>query len=813
MPYADEGFVDVTVSAPDAADATLVEGMEYFNPANKKAGVDGGLIDRIINASIFDSSTGDPLPGAHVIVGHLAPDQRICVTDDRGQCVISEHGLRGTYTITAAKKDYSAYTIAEFGGENVTIYIRPQDPPVPQGPPSPPGVLNVNINELTGEIQGTLHGLGKYVLPPPPSCDIAGSPDGEQCTKCSETQACPGELSCQTINDTGSWCLKPCSSSDDCATGFTCAALGDDGLVCVPHGGELRAECGTGRRNFCGSNPDPGQGRFVDAEGKFEITSRMGEVTVYCIAGYTHPVTAVFVPTYMGIAPTVVVGLDQTIEEVDVYLTIPLNRTLRARVFDLPQHPDGVLDVTWLHAVDIGAEGWIPMNQTPTYTDGEMVYFAGYPESATVFHEDAAFTFYDTVRAASTGVAPQSYRLAYRLESVAGEPIRARVDGVWEEVATGMGGDLHAIWGAAADDVWGVGPNGRLVHRGSLGWTAQPNFTDVDLNALHGLSPHQIVAVGEDGLILEFDGSTWVHAAMAPKVGWDLKAVHASGWAVGDGGVLRRQGLGWTPQNVLHSTGLRGVTMASERVVAVGEGGKVLIHEDGEWSTEIVVPGVDLNAVAYDGQVVIAVGDEGLIIARADGDDAWTIESVPTTRHLWAVTVDENGTAYAAGTAGTVLMRQGGEWLDETQDGQVRLEVKGLWAGDGEVLGAGLSAVPVGPWMAFPDPINPRWYEFYGHGSVDWTMFEGGPDPTYNTAYMSSSDGFTVWVIVAAGHLTRVDLPDLGTIIDYDPIPIGQKFFNVTRALNPTFSMEAYKFSELSMWRRTTWSSAYGTFY
>jgi len=96
---------------------------------------------------------------------------------------------------------------------------------------------------------------------------------------------------------------------------------------------------------------------------------------------------------------------------------------------------------------------------------------------------------------------------------------------------------------------------------------------------------------------------------------------------------------------------------------------------------------------------------------------------------------------------------------------------------------------------------------------LSWDFLDGGPNPTFNSVFLSSADGFTVWAIVAHGDYNSVDLPRLVDVINYDPVPLGQKYFNMTRALNPEFSMDGYRFSHLSMWRRTTWASAYGTFY
>ena len=815
VPRGEEGPVDVVLTG-GTHELSLVDGLMYFNPANKKMGVWGKGIHRTVNVSIFDSSTGDGVQAATAILGADENTKFQCTTADRGQCTISYHDLRGEQTVTAAKKSYSAYTIAGFHGTNVTLFIRPQDPPVQQGPPSGPGG-SVNVQELTGTIEGKVHGIGKYVLPPPPNCNIIGSPDGEQCTACDEQTLCPGQLVCEPLAAIGSFCLKPCDTNDDCSDGFLCAVNGT-GPVCVPHGGDVSAYCETSRRSFFGSNPEPGFGSFVDEEGNFSITSRMGEVTVYCIAGYTSPNGGVFVPTMMGIHPTVVVGLDKIVPEVDVEMTIPLRRTLRMRLFDPPEHAAGVQMPYYRQAVDIGAEGWIPFTSTPTWVDGEMRYFAGYPESLAPFGKDAAYTFY-TSMAANASPTPQSYRLAYRLKTLDGEPVRIRSaeTSEWLEPTSGMQGDLHGIWGTGPDNLWGVGPGGRMVHKGPLGWSPQPNFTNIDLNAIWGSAADAIVAVGDKGTILQFAGATWKPAFTTGPVKWTLRDVHGQ-WIVGDGGILRRVGTQWLPQSVLHSSGLRGVySLADDLAFAVGDAGKMLTWNGTQWSSEIVGPadGRSLNAVSSDGQVVVAVGDQGTIVWRPLGSGEWQLAEPVTPRDLTSVTHNAGGTFYLGGTVGTLVSFVPAAELvvDESRDGQLQLEMRDLWAHEGLVYAAGTTAVAVGPWMAFPEPKNPTFNAFMDKDYLNWEFLDGGAEATFNALFMSSADGFTVWSVVAAGHLSQIELPRLVDVIGYDPVPIGQKYFNLTRALNPDFTMEEYRFSHLSMWRRTTWSTAYGTYY
>lgn len=820
-PRGEVGEVDLRLSWPGMdGPRTLVGGLTYYDPANKNSGVWGGRIDRSVNVTLFNGSSGKAIEGGFAVLGADPNTPYRCVTDDRGQCTISFRPIQGAQTVTGSADGFSAYTIAGFDGSNVTMFIRSTGGSASSGPPgggggggNPP----VNINSLIGTISGKVSGIGKYVIPPAPNCNITGSPDGLQCTACNAATPCAGDLSCTPLYDQGSFCVKSCTGNDDCATGFACADIGF-GAQCIPHGGEVSVRCGTSRRSFFGSNPNPGVGAAVDlATNTYAIESRLGEVTVYCIGGYTQPQTGIFVPTIMGIQPTVVVHLFEETPDVDIELNIPLTRTLRARLFDLPSHPDGITNPSYISALDLGAEGWIPFTQSPTWTDGELLYFVGYPESIEPFGLDARYTFYVSLQAAISGNRPASYQLIHKLEKVDGDPVLKRVDDTegWKDAGSGMRGDLTALWGAADDDIFGVGPAGRIVHRGPLGWAIQPAITDLDFYDVWGEAEDSVWAVGAQGLIMRFDGVVWSAEAKVAPITWDIRSIHRD-FAVGDGGIVQRNAAqAWMPHTVLHSKDLRGVhRVHANLVVAVGAGGKILTYANGVWKTRLL-DGVDedLNAVWSDGKTIIVVGDQGRVLWRALNEE-WQV-GVIGNRDLLTITGGAEGLAWIGGAVGTVLRLDLNTMTtsDETNPDATRIDVRDIWAFGGIVRAVGHTSMPIGPWMDFPQPVSPSWYDVMDTSQVAWNFDEPGPTPTYNQMYMSSSDGYNIWTVMSAGPRHQIALPPLEDMFGWTPLGDGQKYFNLTRSLTPTFSIDGYKFNQTSLWRRLTWSTAFGVFY
>ncbi|HIA02711.1 MAG TPA: hypothetical protein EYN66_12520 [Myxococcales bacterium] len=308
---------------------------------------------------------------------------------------------------------------------------------------------------------------------------------------------------------------------------------------------------------------------------------------------------------------------------------------------------------------------------------------------------------------------------------------------------------------------------------------------------------------------------SWSKQAPAQPINWDIQSVHGQ-WMVGDGGILQKQDGLWTLVPTLHSKNLRAVRTVNDTLaVAVGRNGKALEWDGNSWNATVATATPsDLNALWDDGNEVVAVGNAGMIATRA-ADGYWSvIEAPPTNRDLYTIADDGNGTLYAGGSVGTVLRRlDSGDWVDETSEAAKHLDILSLW-GDGETLYAGgVNSLPLGPWMAFPKPVNPAPYEFMDHGRVEWDYNDNGPVPTFNRLYMSSGDGFTVWDMMSAGPISLIKLPPLPQIIQHSPLQEGQKYFNLSRALNPDFSVDGFRWKHTSIWRRTSWSSTYGIFY
>jgi len=245
----------------------------------------------------------------------------------------------------------------------------------------------------------------------------------------------------------------------------------------------------------------------------------------------------------------------------------------------------------------------------------------------------------------------------------------------------GPGGPGTATFGAPsrpAGSAWVLGSAPPADFNG-LGYAGITTCTTVGLPA--GL----FVAVGAGGSIAtSTDGSTFT-AQVAPT-GFNTDLFAVAGFAsipgdlttpglrlvaVGAGGgiVVSPDGVTWTtgvPFNV-GSPSLRGVAVFAGVFVAVGDAGTTQNSADGiTWTTHASGPTADLQGITCTTDRCVAVGDGGTIVVSVDAGVTWSAAAVPSTPALKKVaygnfnnnvgsTTTAINTWVAVGDAGSVM--------------------------------------------------------------------------------------------------------------------------------------------------------------
>jgi hypothetical protein len=250
----------------------------------------------------------------------------------------------------------------------------------------------------------------------------------------------------------------------------------------------------------------------------------------------------------------------------------------------------------------------------------------------------------------------------------------ASAESLWQcQVEGGATGAVLGLWGSAWNDVFAVGEDGLILHYDGTAWQSMDSGTELTIKGVWGLSGSDVFAVGDEGLILHYDGHSWSPVASPWTEGsllgiWGLSADDL--YAVGESGtILHFNGSSWTAYSSGTATDATGrstdfvcVWGSSAEDVWVGSFDGTMPHYDGtEWSypRSTTKPIFALSGTGPED--IFAVGGYAsfrTIILHYDGAK-WKGMSGAGTRALydvWAIAVDD---AFLVGDG--VLMHYDGE--------------------------------------------------------------------------------------------------------------------------------------------------------
>jgi hypothetical protein len=270
----------------------------------------------------------------------------------------------------------------------------------------------------------------------------------------------------------------------------------------------------------------------------------------------------------------------------------------------------------WREAFDPGEAGFLSSVWGSAPDDVFVV--GGQPEAGAVFHFDG--TAWSRMELPPIPILVWVFGFEANDVFAVGEQGGAiRFDGAsWSRIETGTDIDLWGVWGAVANDVWAVGgelANGPpvILHFDGAAWgrVALPDLdrTSTALLKVWGTSASQVFAVGQAGMILEFDGFRWRQSASG--TGEDLISLWGTGpdriIAVGgrsNGLAVVYDGTGWTPRSLAPLPGLNGVFIErpdSAKVVGlIGTAATITLDGFGIVSEDTPTP-LTLHAVWGDG--------------------------------------------------------------------------------------------------------------------------------------------------------------------------------------------------------------------
>jgi hypothetical protein len=251
----------------------------------------------------------------------------------------------------------------------------------------------------------------------------------------------------------------------------------------------------------------------------------------------------------------------------------------------------------------------------------------------------------------------------------------------WQSISTGLKSNLRAAFAPREDDVWCVGDDGVILRWDGSKWNRVTSPTSQDLNAVH-FGPTNIGwAVGAKGTSIRWENGNWsVKPTPTTKT---LRGVWAgpkdTAWAVGDGGViLYWDGAKWNADEKPTTANLFAISGAHpDWIWAVGNNGAVLRRTYGHWNLFTQTPGtsVTLRAVATDpgGQVWVG-GDDGLLWRKPGfGDSAFVAEESATSANIQSIARQHGRRIFAVGNGGVLTSMNEAGWKNDGKLGSKTL--------------------------------------------------------------------------------------------------------------------------------------------
>jgi type II secretory pathway pseudopilin PulG len=199
--------------------------------------------------------------------------------------------------------------------------------------------------------------------------------------------------------------------------------------------------------------------------------------------------------------------------------------------------------------------------------------------------------------------------------------------------------------------------------------------TGQHLRGIDVVSVNDIWAVGNNGVILHYNGSTW--ASVSSPVGtilYKIDMVSATdGWAVGASGViLHYNGSAWSSFSSPVSNDLNSIHMVSATDGwAVGASGKILHYNGANWSQNMDTGAEVWSTVSMASSTIGFIGGSSVFnMAEYDAaGNTWTEFTGPVSTAIHEIKMFSDGTGWAVGDSGKILYYNGSNWSENLDTG------------------------------------------------------------------------------------------------------------------------------------------------
>ncbi len=801
LPPNDVGPVDVTVKWPDHKTLTRRNGFVYFDPTSYYGGTWGEPIEQVVNVVVKENRHGKRIPNAFVMLGDKPWAGLQGYTNSDGMLTIWNEGLRGPVAITAAKQGYSASSLVGVDAENITLFLTPHT--IESG-----GGGNTGKPVPHGIITGRVTGISKGILAPPGDCATATLDKGIQCVPCQPAKGCANpDFTCADALGTGWYCIKKCASNSDCPDGYACYGIKYQLSACLPAHGTPVIRCYPAPSSGRWGISDPGPGFLVQSNGAFGVSTRPGDIAVYCVGGFMKD--GHFQPLAMGVARHVAVQPGQLVAGVEVPLNIPLDRTLNLRVLDLPDATGQPMLDTADYYLHLGSDGAIAFWPEITGLKQGEFRLTNLPDRLSGPLSDATLSLY--------------FEADYNKGSWDTCAAYTSLDSFPEGPALyhATGDTLSPVDGSWALDIQAACPDGQgkvLLFSGrGLLFVYDPASMTIE-SAPFPYGPHVLscvtptggspLAAARDGVIWSMRNQDWHQVPTG--ISADIESIATGGmgtFAVG-GNVLIDYNHG-NPRvlRVQKPVHFNTVTVSDDYVLTAGQGGSVYLYDGASLYPVRPAPvSLDMVTSCTCGNLSFLAGAKGTVVQY----DGQAFSSFSSGLHgvITAMTCGDNGAVWVA-----------------TDRGDVALVSLSGPPKAGHVLhlvthGFKPTAIPLtnpltitGTPMAFLGPIVwiptfevPQPYSPWSGSLLQW-QWQQGPLPDFARFRFNSDKGVPMWDALIRGDILQWRLPDLKSAMGYDPLKGANPVqLSILGVISTAFNINAFDQASVYSTNWVSWS-------
>ena len=216
---------------------------------------------------------------------------------------------------------------------------------------------------------------------------------------------------------------------------------------------------------------------------------------------------------------------------------------------------------------------------------------------------------------------------------------------------------------------WAVGNNGEIVEYDGSVWIATTSPVGNSLFGIDSLNASDIWAGGAAGKILHFDGVSWTEHTDTGGTRWnDFEAVSASdAWVVGNGGnIYRYNGSTWSTVTSPAGSNLYTVELtASDEGWAGGANGTLISWNGSTWSAATSPTSNDINDIfSISSSSIWAAADNGEILYY--NGTSWSVDTDTGIEDWNGITFGDSDQGFVVASQSDIYAYDGSIWSATT---------------------------------------------------------------------------------------------------------------------------------------------------